>query len=180
MRRFLIGWILVVLLLPFAAAWIYSEWSEKNQQIEQESSQIQIDVQTVSGVQRMGTSDFLIGAIAGQIPAEFEVETLKAQAVMARSCLYKQAGDRYYISASDTGMTWCSETERKKMWGTSYKENNDRIRQAVRETDGQILYSARLVLYREWKDKKRERGMGRGNVVVSVSGKQLGYRESRV
>ena len=141
MRRFLIGWILVVLLLPFAAAWIYSEWSEKNQQIEQESSQIQIDVQTVSGVQRMGTSDFLIGAIAGQIPAEFEVETLKAQAVMARSCLYKQAGDRYYISASDTGMTWCSETERKKMWGTSYKENNDRIRQAVRETDGQILYS---------------------------------------
>ena len=141
MRRFLIGWILIVLLLPFAAAWIYSEWSEKNQQIEQESSQLQIDVQTVSGVQRMGTSDFLIGAIAGQIPAEFEVETLKAQAVMARSCLYKQAGDRYYISASDTGMTWCSETERKKMWGTSYKENNDRIRQAVRETDGQILYS---------------------------------------
>lgn len=141
MRRFLIGWILIVLLLPFAAAWIYSEWSEKNQQIEQESSQLQIDVQMVSGVQRMGTSDFLIGAIAGQIPAEFEVETLKAQAVMARSCLYKQAGDRYYISASDTGMTWCSETERKKMWGTSYKENNDRIRQAVRETDGQILYS---------------------------------------
>lgn len=87
---------------------------EKNQQIEQESSQLQIDVQTVSGVQRMGTSDFLIGAIAGQIPAEFEVETLKAQAVMARSCLYKQAGDRYYISASDTGMTWCSETERKR------------------------------------------------------------------
>ena len=39
MRRFLIGWILIVLLLPFAAAWIYSEWSEKNQQIEQESSQ---------------------------------------------------------------------------------------------------------------------------------------------
>ena len=35
MRRFLIGWILIVLLLPFAAAWIYSEWSEKNQQIEQ-------------------------------------------------------------------------------------------------------------------------------------------------
>ena len=65
MRRFLIGWILIVLLLPFAAAWIYSEWSEKNKQIEQESSQLQIDVQTVSGVKRMGTSDFLIGAIAG-------------------------------------------------------------------------------------------------------------------
>ena len=36
MRRFLIGWILIVLLLPFAAAWIYSEWSEKKQQIEQD------------------------------------------------------------------------------------------------------------------------------------------------
>ena len=58
MRRFLIGWILIVLLLPFAAAWIYSEWSEKNQQIEQESSQLQIDVQTVSGCAENGDFRF--------------------------------------------------------------------------------------------------------------------------
>ena len=120
MRRFLIGWILIVLLLPFAAAWIYSEWSEKNQQIEQESSQLQIDVQTISGVQRMGTSDFLIGAIAGQIPAEFEVETLKAQAVMARSCLYKQAGDRYYNEKR------CGELPTKRIMTESVRRSGKR------------------------------------------------------
>ena len=140
MRRFLIGWILIVLLLPFAIAWMYGEWSEKNKKTEQESSQLQVDVQTTTGEERIGVIDFLTGVVAGQIPADFEMETLKAQAVMARSCLYKKAGDRNYISASDTGMTWYSEARRRKIWGTFYKKNNDRIYQAVRETDGQILY----------------------------------------
>lgn len=150
MRRFLIGWILIVLLLPFAIAWIYGEWSEKNKKTEQESSPVQIDVQTTTGEERMGVTDFLAGVVAGQIPADFEMETLKAQAVMARSCLYKKAGDRTYISASETGLTWYSEAERKKMWGLSCKENNDRIYQAVRETDGQILYEGGQKILPAW------------------------------
>ena len=150
MRRFLIGWILIVLLLPFVIAWIYGEWSEKNKKTEQESSPLQIDVQTTTGEARMGVTEFLTGVVAGQIPADFEMETLKAQAVMARSCLYKKAGDRTYISASEAGLTWCSEAERKKMWGLSCKENNDRIYQAVRETDGQILYEGGQRILPAW------------------------------
>ena len=45
MRRFLIGWILILLLLPFAAAWFYDEWDEKNSRIEQETSSLQIEIQ---------------------------------------------------------------------------------------------------------------------------------------
>lgn len=140
MRRFLIGWIMIVILLPFAIAWIYGEWSERNEKREKESSPLQVEIQTAAGEQRIGVTDFLAGVVAGQIPANFEMETLKAQAVMARSCLYKRAGDRNYIAMSDTGMDWYSESRRKEIWESSYKENNDRIDQAVRETDGQILY----------------------------------------
>ena len=140
MRRFLLAWIIIVLILPFLAAWLYSEWEEQHEKVEKEKSSLQIDVQTDGGEERMGTTAFLTGVVAGQIPADFEMETLKAQAVMARSCLYQRAGKRHYISASDTGMKWWSENERRKMWGVSYQENNEKIEQAVRETDGQILY----------------------------------------
>ena len=139
MRRFLIGWILIVLLLPFAAAWFYHEWDEKNSRIEQETSSLQIEIQG-DGEYRLGVTDYLTGAVAAQIPADFEMETLKAQAVLARTCLYRRSGSKMLMDASDIGLTWLDESDRKQLWGISYQENNTKIHQAVQETDGQILY----------------------------------------
>ena len=139
MRRFLIGWILILLLLPFAAAWFYHEWDEKNSRIEQEASSLQIEIQG-DGEYRLGVTDYLTGVVAAQIPADFEMETLKAQAVLARTCLYKRSGSKMLMDASDIGLMWLDESERKQLWGISYQENNTKIHQAVQETDGQILY----------------------------------------
>lgn len=149
MRRFLIGWILVVLLLPFAAAWFYHEWDEKNSRIEQEISSLQIEIQG-DGEYRLGVTDYLTGAVAAQIPADFEMETLKAQAVLARTCLYKRSGSKMLMDASDIGLTWLDESERKQLWGISYQENNTKIHQAVQETDGQILYYGGQMILPAW------------------------------
>lgn len=149
MRRFLIGWILIVLLLPFAAAWFYHEWSDKNSRIEQETSSLQIEIQGHEGY-RLGVTDYLTGVVAAQIPADFEKETLKAQAVLVRTCLYKRAGSRSLIDASDVGLTWLNESERKQLWGISYQENNTKIHQAVQETDGKILYYGGQIILPAW------------------------------
>ena len=139
MRRFLIGWILIVLLLPFAAAWFYLEWDEKERRIEQETSSLQIEIQG-DGEYRLGVTDYLTGAVAAQIPADFEMETLKAQALLARTCLYRRSGSKLLMDASAIGLTWLDESDRKQLWGISYQENNTKIHKAVQETDGQILY----------------------------------------
>ena len=149
MRRFLIGWILIVLLLPFAAAWFYHEWDEKNSRIEQETSSLQIEIQG-DGEYRLGVTDYLTGAVAAQIPADFEMETLKAQAVLARTCLYRRSGSKMLMDASDIGLTWLDESDRKQLWGISYQENNTKIHQAVQETDGQILYYGGQMILPAW------------------------------
>ena len=149
MRRFLIGWILIVLLLPFAAAWFYHEWDEKNSWIEQETSSLQIEIQG-DGEYRLGVTDYLTGVVAAQIPADFEMETLKAQAVLARTCLYKRSGSKMLMDALDIGLTWLDESERKQLWGISYQENNTKIHQAVQETDGQILYYGGQMILPAW------------------------------
>lgn len=149
MRRFLIGWILILLLLPFAAAWFYHEWDEKNSRIEQETSSLQIEIQG-DGEYRLGVTDYLTGVVAAQIPADFEMETLKAQAVLARTCLYKRSGSKMLMDASDIGLTWLDESERKQLWGISYQENNTKIHQAVQETDGQILYYGGQMILPAW------------------------------
>lgn len=145
MRRFLVGWFFLLVFLPFTVAGLYS-MSERNKESEKEISGLQISVQTAGGEKRMGVTEFLTGAVAGQISAEYEMETLKAQAVIARTCLYERAGNRQYIDASETGLEWRSENDRREIWGTQYGTNNERVEEAVRSTDGMVLrYDGQLI-----------------------------------
>ncbi len=106
---------------------------------DKEASRLQVTVQTAGGEQRMGVTEFLTGVLAGQISEDYEQETLKAQAVIARTCLFEKAGDRLYIDAAETGLQWRSESERRSAWGARFKENNEKMRQAVQATDGIVL-----------------------------------------
>lgn len=145
MRRFLAGWFLLLVFLPFAVAGLYA-MSEENKGSEQEISGLQISVQAAGGERRMGVTEFLTGVVAGQISADYELETLKAQVIIARTCLYERAGNRSYIDASETGLEWWSESERREIWGNRYAANNERMEEAVRSTDGSVLrYDGQLI-----------------------------------
>lgn len=146
MRRFLVGWFFLLVVLPFAVAGLYS-MAENNKEPKKELSGLQISVRTAGGETRIGVTEFLTGVLAGQIPAEYEMETLKAQAVIARTCLYEKAGGRKYVDASETGLEWESESERRRMWGMQYQTNNDRVEEAVRMTDGEVIrYEGKLIV----------------------------------
>lgn len=54
------------------------------------------------------------------------------------------------MDASDIGLTWLDESDRKQLWGISYQENNTKIHQAVQETDGQILYYGGQMILPAW------------------------------
>lgn len=95
--------------------------------------------------------DYLVGVVAAEMPANFEIEALKAQAVAARTFTVKRlkrfggAGSRLYPKAdlSDNpsdGQAWMSEDSMKKKWGVlGCTRNLARIRRAVSETRGLIL-----------------------------------------
>lgn len=138
MWKFLGWWVFLLLILPFAVAGWYSV-STGERVTDKEASRLQVTVQTAGGEQRMGVTEFLTGVLAGQISEDYEQETLKAQAVIARTCLFEKAGDRLYIDAAETGLQWRSESERRSAWGVRFKENNEKMRQAVQATDGIVL-----------------------------------------
>ena len=95
--------------------------------------------------------EYLVGVVAGEMPASFEPEALKAQAVAARtysvSKLVKGASPALAEMApaaditNDTSInqTWLSEEERQANWGKSFAANEAKIRAAVRDTAGVIL-----------------------------------------
>ena len=106
----------------------------------------EITVLTDGGLQETTMAEYLIGVVAAEMPASFEPEALKAQAVAARSYILDRAAHpvEAHRDAAVCGDPGCccahiSEDEMRENWGRDFRKNLRRIRNAVRETDGQRL-----------------------------------------
>ncbi len=94
----------------------------------------------------VSAADYLPGVLAGEMPAGFQAEALRAQAVAARSyILWKTAHGCQTHPEADVCdepsccKAWCSEEALRGKWGEAYAENMERMRSAVRDTDGWYL-----------------------------------------
>ncbi len=91
--------------------------------------------------------NYVIGVVASEMPADFEMEALKAQALTARTYIVKQmlSQDRVGLPAgADTAdsqihQVYKNQDELRRIWGSDYNWKIKRINQAVQETSGQIL-----------------------------------------
>ena len=91
--------------------------------------------------------DYLIGVVGAEMPASFEPEALKAQAVAARTyTLYKiqiepssNHPEANVCSDSTCCKAYKDDDELKIKWGDSYTENLKKITDAVTATDGEYL-----------------------------------------
>lgn len=90
--------------------------------------------------------DALPFVVAREISVSSKTETLKTQAVIARTNLWRIYLESQSESAqrewniSDSGVESYTESELKALWRTSaYETNMEKLRQAVEETRGEIL-----------------------------------------
>ena len=89
----------------------------------------------------MPLSEYLSGVVAAEMPAEFEPEALKAQAVAARTYVLavKRHDQARVCTDSSCCMAYMQADEMKELWGDDYEKNIAKIRAAVEATDGQYL-----------------------------------------
>lgn len=84
--------------------------------------------------------NYVIGVVAGEMPALFQDEALKAQAVAARSyVLSKEKDGNYVVSASTSDQVFLTSYEMKEKWQNDYDEYYNKILNAVKETTGEVL-----------------------------------------
>jgi len=87
--------------------------------------------------------EYIIGVLAGEMPAKFEIEALKAQAVAARSYVLKKIkqnkNENYDILDTVMNQVYLDETEMKNKWTNNYELYFNKIKQAVDETKGEYL-----------------------------------------
>ena len=87
--------------------------------------------------------EYIKGVLAGEMPASFELEALKAQAVAARSYVLVQANknkDKDYDVVNTTdNQVYLTDDELKEKWKAEYVLKINRIKKAVSETKGEYL-----------------------------------------
>ena len=88
----------------------------------------------------LSVEEFLIHVLAGQIPAQYGKETIKAQAVLARTYIYREmdGADSIYEEALD--MDALSRSQMEKLWGSrDFAKNYEKLTEAIEETRGLFL-----------------------------------------
>lgn len=82
---------------------------------------------------------YLIGVISGEMPASFEEEALKAQAIAARTYVLARQEFSDTIETTTAAQVYITEEEMKKKWQDKYDFYHNKIVKAVNETKGIIL-----------------------------------------
>jgi len=96
----------------------------------------------------MGMDEYLFGVVAAEMPASFDSEALKAQAVASRTFLVhrlsKKSGCSSHPGAdictsSAHCQAFCSVSDLREKWGELFNSYFDKIKTAIHETTREIL-----------------------------------------
>ncbi|PWW31214.1 stage II sporulation protein D [Cytobacillus oceanisediminis] len=98
-------------------------------------------------IETVPLEDYIVGVVASEMPAEFEKEALKAQALAARTFIVEQMLNENKTDLPEGALVYDTvvhqvyknENELKQVWGPDYKWKIQKVREAVNETRGQIL-----------------------------------------
>lgn len=132
--------ILIILLIPYLLVTIFITDDEiKFNYVS--NLVVRVKKEKSNEIIRIPLEEYVVGVLAGEMPASFPKEALKAQAVAARSYVLKHINKdkKYDVVDSIKDQVYLDEEALKKNWGKNYTTNINKIKSAVLETRGQYL-----------------------------------------
>lgn len=129
-----------LLLLPYTCAvLIGQEGGEAGEKNVVQKEEEYVYWEQKNGVMAIPVDEFLTGALAASIPAEYRQETLKAQAVILRSICEEEMAQGGRLKKEDSQLEYLEEEARRQLWGEDFTENEKRFAAAVQDTGGLVL-----------------------------------------
>lgn len=127
--------IYIVMILLLIGYYMYVNLETKEQKTKEE-------VTTQTSIIEINTDEelekYLVGVVACEMPALYETEALKAQAITSRTyALYQR--DEKNVSLTNQDQCIKTEEELKETWKDNYDEYYNRIQNAVNDTKGTVM-----------------------------------------
>ena len=83
--------------------------------------------------------EYLVGVVAAEMPALFEIEALKAQAVASRTYVINHFSTNTSITDTTDDQAYIDKSEMKEKWQDKYDEYYNKIKKAVESTKNEII-----------------------------------------
>lgn len=98
-------------------------------------------------LEKIPLETYVLGVVAAEMPISFHEEALKAQSIAARTYVLRETnyGEKA-ISKTVQKQVYASKEERRKKWGASFDEYEDKLQRIVASTEGEIIvYKDQLI-----------------------------------
>lgn len=98
-------------------------------------------------IDKLPLEEYIVGVVAAEMPANFELEALKAQALSARTYIVNHLMTEEKIGVpegadvtdTENHQVYKSDAELRELWKKDYQVKVNKIKEAVAATSGQIL-----------------------------------------
>ena len=108
-----------------------------------QNSIVRVYNEQTNNIKHIPIEEYVVGVLAGEMPVEFELEALKAQAVAARSYVMKQMErnikKEYDVVDTVINQVYLDKEQLMSVWKNSYTENINKIKTAVLQTKGEYV-----------------------------------------
>ncbi len=111
---------------------------------------VRVKRNATSKIDEVPLEQYVMGVLAGEMPASFSLEALKAQAVAARTYVMKRLStnkkNSYDVVDTVQNQVYLDENQQKSNWKDKYTELSNKIKQAVLETkDEYLVYDGKII-----------------------------------
>lgn len=141
--------ILIIIFIPYIIVSLFIK-TDDIKFYYTEGMNVRVKREETNTVEVVPFEDYVVGVLAGEMPVNFELEALKAQAVAARTYVMKKMSDNrnedYDIVDTVQNQVYISDEELKNKWKDKYQERINKVKTAVLETKGEYLsYNGKVI-----------------------------------
>src|SRR4051794_33345152 len=131
--------IALLILMLFSLPLMFLQKKKVRSPIE-ESVQATCEIFITVDNQSIPLETYLVGVLAGEMPASFHEEALKAQAITARTYAVRQTEfGKNMIQSTTSHQVFKNEQERQEKWQTTFQQYETKLQQAIAQTENLIL-----------------------------------------
>ena len=131
-----------ILIIPYIVVTIFIRDDEIKFNFSK-NTMVRVYREDLNVIDNIPLEEYVAGVLAGEMPVDFEIEALKAQAVAARSYVMKQIErnikKEYDVVDTVTNQVYLDKEYLMTVWKSSYTDNMNKIKTAVLSTKGEYL-----------------------------------------
>ena len=108
--------------------------------VKENKKEMKVTVHRKDDVITLPINNYLIGVVGCEVDANYEMEALKTQAVVARTYALRKLSSGAKLTDDTTTQCFKDDNELKKKWGNYYDKYYRKIEKAIMDTDNLAIY----------------------------------------